>query len=122
MHAPAPAEKPDKFGGTDFKRWQQKIFIPAVNNGTTTQTLSHHHHHLPKPKSSSATKLQVCFSSVAYAKKLIHHLKSLHIQILPGLSDSEYSDLESTTSKSQTVVTTASGLDLREIDPRTNQN
>ena len=26
-HAPAPAEKPDKFSGVDFKRWQQKMFF-----------------------------------------------------------------------------------------------
>ncbi|CAN1342874.1 hypothetical protein LINPERPRIM_LOCUS39598 [Linum perenne] len=64
---------------------------------TATQTLTHRHHHLPKPKSSSSTtKLQVCFSFAAYAKKLIHHLNSLHVPILPGLTDSEFSDLEST--------------------------
>ena len=26
-HAPAPAEKPSKFSGVDFKRWQQKMFF-----------------------------------------------------------------------------------------------
>ena len=26
-HAPAPAEKPDKFSDVDFKRWQQKMFF-----------------------------------------------------------------------------------------------
>ena len=26
-HAPAPAEKPGKFSGVDFKRWQQNIFF-----------------------------------------------------------------------------------------------
>ena len=26
-HAPAPAEKPGKFSGVDFKRWQQKMFF-----------------------------------------------------------------------------------------------
>ncbi|CAN0865008.1 hypothetical protein LINGRAHAP2_LOCUS9108 [Linum grandiflorum] len=62
-----------------------------------TATRHHHHHRLPKPKSAptTATRLQVCFSYAAYAKKLIHHLKSLHIPILPGLTASEFSDLES---------------------------
>ena len=26
-HAPAPTEKPGKFSGVDFKRWQQKMFF-----------------------------------------------------------------------------------------------
>ena len=26
-HAPAPAEKPGKFSGVYFKRWQQKMFL-----------------------------------------------------------------------------------------------
>ena len=26
-HTPAPAEKPGKFSGVNFKRWQQKMFF-----------------------------------------------------------------------------------------------
>ncbi|KAJ6420267.1 hypothetical protein OIU84_030224 [Salix udensis] len=38
----------------------------------------------------------VCFSFAAYAKTLLDHLKSLNIPILPGLTDSEFSSIEST--------------------------
>ncbi|CAN1167733.1 hypothetical protein LINPERPRIM_LOCUS18818, partial [Linum perenne] len=32
-HAPAPAEKPGKFGGADFKRWQQKMYFYLTTLG-----------------------------------------------------------------------------------------
>ncbi|KAF2295678.1 hypothetical protein GH714_033557 [Hevea brasiliensis] len=38
----------------------------------------------------------VCFSFAAYAKTLIDHLKSLNIPVLPGLTDPEFSSIEST--------------------------
>ncbi|KAE8707000.1 agamous-like MADS-box protein AGL61-like isoform X1 [Hibiscus syriacus] len=38
----------------------------------------------------------VCFSFAAYSKALIHHLGSLDIPILPGLTDQEFSSIEST--------------------------
>ncbi|CAL1371954.1 unnamed protein product [Linum trigynum] len=53
---------------------------------------------MPRPSSTVTARpnnLQVCFSFAAYAKKLIDHLKFLHIPILPGLTRTEFSDLES---------------------------
>jgi len=38
----------------------------------------------------------VCFSFAAYAKTLLDHLKSFNIPILPGLTDSEFTSIEST--------------------------
>ncbi|KAE8709590.1 agamous-like MADS-box protein AGL61-like isoform X1 [Hibiscus syriacus] len=38
----------------------------------------------------------VCFSFAAYSKALIHHLQSLDIPILPGLTDQEFASIEST--------------------------
>ncbi|XP_022950029.1 uncharacterized protein LOC111453239 [Cucurbita moschata] len=37
-----------------------------------------------------------CFSFAAYAKAVIDHLKSLQIPVLPGLSDTEFTSVEST--------------------------
>ncbi|XP_050206704.1 uncharacterized protein LOC126656234 [Mercurialis annua] len=39
--------------------------------------------------------IQVCFSFAAYAKTLIDNLKSLNVPILPGLTDQEFSTIES---------------------------
>ncbi|CAK7339685.1 unnamed protein product [Dovyalis caffra] len=58
----------------------------------------------PKPTSSSISATTpplpppklVCFSFAAYAKTLLDHLKSLNIPILPGLTDSEFTCIEST--------------------------
>ncbi|EOX91805.1 Uncharacterized protein TCM_000880 [Theobroma cacao] len=47
------------------------------------------------PKGPPRSKL-VCFSFAAYSKSLIDHLKSLDIPILPGLTDQEFSSVEST--------------------------
>ncbi|KAA0036382.1 uncharacterized protein E5676_scaffold255G003670 [Cucumis melo var. makuwa] len=43
----------------------------------------------PRPKLA-------CFSFAAYAKTVIDHLKSLQIPVLPGLSDPEFTSVEST--------------------------
>ncbi|XP_021274322.1 uncharacterized protein LOC110409337 [Herrania umbratica] len=58
---------------------------------TTTQT----HPLMKAPKGPPRSKL-VCFSFAAYSKTLIDHLKSLDIPILPGLTDQEFSSVEST--------------------------
>ncbi|XWS33432.1 hypothetical protein CRYUN_Cryun22dG0082300 [Craigia yunnanensis] len=50
---------------------------------------------LKAPKGPSRSKL-VCFSFAAYSKTLVDHLKSLDIPILPGLTDQEFSSVEST--------------------------
>ncbi|XVF17453.1 hypothetical protein REPUB_Repub10bG0123300 [Reevesia pubescens] len=50
---------------------------------------------LKAPKGPSRSKL-ACFSFAAYSKTLIDHLKSLDISILPGLTDQEFSSIEST--------------------------
>ncbi|OMO56369.1 hypothetical protein CCACVL1_26590 [Corchorus capsularis] len=47
------------------------------------------------PKGIPRSKL-VCFSFAAYSKALIDHLKTLDIPILPGLTDQEFSAIEST--------------------------
>ncbi|XVF59186.1 hypothetical protein PTKIN_Ptkin07bG0255100 [Pterospermum kingtungense] len=59
----------------------------------TTTTQTQHPNPLLKPPPRS--KL-VCFSFAAYSKTLIDHLKSLDIPILPGLTDQEFSSIEST--------------------------
>ncbi|KAJ9177436.1 hypothetical protein P3X46_012657 [Hevea brasiliensis] len=56
---------------------------------TTTETLTSRRH--PNP-----TAKLVCFSFAAYAKTLIDHLKSLNIPVLPGLTDHEFTSIEST--------------------------
>ncbi|GMI67992.1 hypothetical protein HRI_000468500 [Hibiscus trionum] len=53
---------------------------------TTTQI------HPPNPLRSNL----VCFSFAAYSKALIHHLRSLDIPTLPGLTDREFSSIQST--------------------------
>ncbi|XWS29651.1 hypothetical protein CRYUN_Cryun24cG0047900 [Craigia yunnanensis] len=50
---------------------------------------------LKTSKGPSRSKL-VCFSFAAYSKALIDHLKSLDIPFLPGLTDQEFSSIEST--------------------------
>ncbi|XVF61433.1 hypothetical protein PTKIN_Ptkin08bG0129000 [Pterospermum kingtungense] len=50
---------------------------------------------LKAPKGPPRSKL-VCFSFAAYSKTLIDHLNSLDIPILPGLTDQEFSSIEST--------------------------
>ncbi|KAK8716572.1 hypothetical protein V6N13_043878 [Hibiscus sabdariffa] len=50
----------------------------------------------PSPKDGPPRSNLVCFSFAAYSKSLIHHLQSLHIPILPGLMDKEFSSIEST--------------------------
>ncbi|GMI86534.1 hypothetical protein HRI_002322700 [Hibiscus trionum] len=47
-------------------------------------------------KARPQTSNLVCFSFAAYSKALIHHLQSLHIPILPGLTDPEFSSIQST--------------------------
>ncbi|XWS45082.1 hypothetical protein CRYUN_Cryun15aG0106100 [Craigia yunnanensis] len=49
---------------------------------------------LKAPKGPPRSKL-VCFSFAAYSKTLIDHLKSLDSLILPGLTDQEFSSIES---------------------------
>ncbi|KAE8706333.1 Detected protein of unknown function [Hibiscus syriacus] len=46
-------------------------------------------------RASSRSKLG-CFSLAAYSKTIIDHLKSLQIPIFPGLTDQEFSSIEST--------------------------
>ncbi|XVE86937.1 hypothetical protein DITRI_Ditri18aG0075300 [Diplodiscus trichospermus] len=60
---------------------------------TTTQTQPPNSL-LRAPKRPPRSKL-VCFSFAAYSKTLINHLKSLNIPILPGLTDQEFSSIES---------------------------
>ncbi|XP_022740406.1 uncharacterized protein LOC111292346 [Durio zibethinus] len=50
---------------------------------------------LKAPKGPARSKL-VCFSFAAYSKTVIDYLKSLDIPILPGLTDQEFSSIEST--------------------------
>ncbi|XVF15361.1 hypothetical protein REPUB_Repub09cG0145600 [Reevesia pubescens] len=62
---------------------------------TTTQT-QHPNPILKAPKGRPTRSMLVCFSFAAYSKTLIDHLKSLDIPILPGLTDQEFSSIEST--------------------------
>ncbi|KAJ4840160.1 hypothetical protein Tsubulata_000252 [Turnera subulata] len=48
------------------------------------------------PKSITSSNRLVCFSFAAYAKNLMLHLRCLNIPILPGLTDTEFTFLEST--------------------------
>ncbi|XP_023518130.1 uncharacterized protein LOC111781675 [Cucurbita pepo subsp. pepo] len=58
--------------------------ITATATATATAALKP-----PRPKLA-------CFSFAAYAKTVIDHLKSLQIPVLPGLSDFEFTSVEST--------------------------
>ncbi|OWM67281.1 uncharacterized protein LOC116208938 [Punica granatum] len=58
--------------------------MATVTTTTTTTTIT----------ASQATKL-VCFSFAAYARTLIDHLKSAGVPVLEGLTDPEFTSLES---------------------------
>ncbi|MBA0590637.1 uncharacterized protein LOC105804087 [Gossypium raimondii] len=63
---------------------------------TATTTQTHPPNPLLKaPKGPTRSKL-VCFSFAAYSKTIIDHLKSLHIPVFSGLTDQEFSSIEST--------------------------
>ncbi|PPR85781.1 hypothetical protein GOBAR_AA34910 [Gossypium barbadense] len=63
---------------------------------TATTTQTHPPNPLLKaPKGPTRSKL-LCFSFAAYSKTIIDHLKSLHIPVFLGLTDQEFSSIEST--------------------------
>ncbi|KAK5843500.1 uncharacterized protein LOC108469096 [Gossypium arboreum] len=63
----------------------------ATATATTAQT------HRPNPllKAPPPRSKLACFSFAAYSKTLIHHLQTLDIPILPGLTDHEFTSIES---------------------------
>ncbi|PPD80877.1 hypothetical protein GOBAR_DD22202 [Gossypium barbadense] len=65
--------------------------MAATATATTAQT------HRPNPllKAPPPRSKLACFSFAAYSKTLIHHLQTLDIPILPGLTDHEFTSIES---------------------------